>query len=149
MKQQTDVVRLHARRWFPSGARRGFTLLELMVVLVVVSILTALAISAYTFAVRKSRRSAAQGCLTESAQYMERFYTTNMRYDQDTGGSAVSLPGCSSDVTPYYTVSFSAGPAASSFTLRAVPKGSQVKDTTCGTMTINQVGVTTPSTGCW
>ena len=148
--KQTHAVRSHgARRWFPSGAHRGFTLLELMVVLVVVSILTALAISAYTFAVRKTRRGAAQGCLTESAQYMERFYTTNMRYDQDTGGTAVSLPGCSADVTKYYTVSFSAGPAQSSFTLQAVPKGSQTKDTTCGTMTINQVGVSTPASGCW
>lgn len=130
------------------GAQRGFTLLELMTVLVIVAILTTLAVSAYDFAMRKSRRGAAQGCLTESAQYMERFYTTNLRYDQDTSGTAVSLPTCTSDPSPYYAVSFVATPSASAFTIQAVPAGTQAVDT-CGTMTIDQNGTRTPTSGCW
>ena len=55
----------------------GFTLLELMIVVMIVAILAALAISGYDHATRKSRRAAAKGCLTEAAGALERYYTVN------------------------------------------------------------------------
>ena len=60
-----------------------------MIVVAIAGILMAIAVASYEFAVVKSRRSAAQGCLTEAAQYMERYYTTKLSYVD------AAIPGCS------------------------------------------------------
>jgi type IV pilus assembly protein PilE len=118
----------------------GFTLVELMIVVGIVAILAALAISGYGYAMVKSRRSAAEGCLQESAQFMERFYTTNLAYDKDTDDEDVPDPKCSQDVTPYYTVAFAAGePTSTTYILQAVPTDRQ-KDSRCGTLSIDNTG---------
>ena len=130
---------------------RGFTLLELMIVVVIVAILAAIANAAYGFAVVKSRRASAKGCVMEGSQYMERYYTTKLTY------AAAVLPGCSNDVTQYYAVTLGTThvPDATTYTVQAVPKGVQLTaDTKCGTLTINQTGTRTKSgTGtlaeCW
>jgi len=130
----------------------GFTLIELMITIAIVAILAVAAVASYNFAMVKARRGAAQGCLGEMAQYMERFHTSNLRYDQDADGNAVVLPTCSTDVTAFYTVGFPAAspPTTTTFTIEAVPQGSQASDEKqCGTMTVNQVGTRTPTTGCW
>jgi type IV pilus assembly protein PilE len=122
----------------------GFTLLELMITVGIVAILASLALAGYDFATRKTRRAAAQGCLTEASQALERHYTTTMTY------SGAAIPACSADVTPYYTVGFATGqPTATTYTLQAVPLAGQAKDS-CGTMTVNQLARKTPTTqGCW
>jgi type IV pilus assembly protein PilE len=136
----------------PSMRRRGagFTLLELVVVVTIVAILASLAIAGYEFAVRKTRRSAAQGCVAEAAQFMERFYTTNLNYAQDLAGIAVALPACSGDVAGAYVVGFAAGqPTATTFVIQAVPQGRQARDA-CGTMSMNQTGRRLPEgDDCW
>ena len=135
----------------PSTRRRGagFTLLELVVVVAIVAILASLAIAGYEFAIRKARRSAAQGCVAEGAQFMERFYTTNLNYAQDLGGNGVALPACSGDVAGAYLVGFAAGqPTATTFVIQAVPQGRQARDA-CGTMSMNQTGRRLPEADCW
>jgi len=125
---------------------KGFTLVELMVVVAVIALLAAIAYPTYQGQIQNTRRTSAEGCLVELAQYMERYYTTKMTY------ASATLPttsGCASELADYYTFSFDGTPNATSFTLQATPKGTQASDS-CGTLKINNLGTKTPSTaGCW
>jgi type IV pilus assembly protein PilE len=56
---------------------RGFTLVELMIVIVIGAILLSLAVPAYTSSIRKTRRADAKTGLLELAGREERFLTTN------------------------------------------------------------------------
>ncbi|MFD0727314.1 type IV pilin protein [Lysobacter brunescens] len=134
--------RSHASR----SARRvqGFTLVEMIIVVLIISVLAAIAYPAYQNHVVKTRREAAKGCLLEMQQFMERFYTTNLRYDQTMAGVAVALPQCQAgqDVTRHYQVAFDGAATRTAYRLRAVPQGRQATvDTYCGTMSINNQGV--------
>ena len=134
----------------------GVTLIEIMIVVCIVAILAMIAYPNYTSHLVRSKRTQAVSCLLEAAQYMERFYTTNLRYDQTTGGVAVSLPAtaCIKDMNGNYVVSISSV-AANTFVLQATPQGSQAsRETECGTLTLSQNGTKTISgTGkastCW
>ncbi|MFT4197455.1 MAG: type IV pilin protein [Pseudoxanthomonas sp.] len=129
----------------------GFTLIELMIVVAVIAILAAIAYASYSHYLIKTRRNAAAVCLQERAQYLERYYTTNMTY------LGVSDPAACDTVSDFYTLSYSVTPTATAYTIQAVPvSGSaQAKDTTCGTLTINQAGVRTANgstslaSECW
>ncbi len=123
-------------------AQRGVTLIELMVVIVIVSILAAVAIPSYEDSVRKSRRTEAQTALTSVLQQQERFFMNNMTYSTDlaavgftnlSSGSFVSENG-------FYNVAAStcAGtPIARCVLLTATPQLGQADD---GNMTLNSRG---------
>ena len=49
---------------------RGFTLIELMIVVAIIAILAAIAYPTYTNYITKTRRNAATACLSEYANYM-------------------------------------------------------------------------------
>ncbi len=141
------------------GAQGGFTLLELMIVVAIVAILAAIAINSYGNATRKSNRAAAQTCLLQRSQFLERFYANNMAYDQTPAGATPVLPACQGNVMTFYDNGtqgpspggYSAAPSATTYSLELRPKGSQLKDTVCGTsLTIDQTGLKSPTTaGCW
>lgn len=133
---------------YPGHSRRrvgGFTLIELMIVVLVVGVLMAIAYPSYQGHVIKTRRAAASACMVEAAQFMERFYTTNLRYNATPppANVAVALPAlqCGRDLATHYTIGLAAGTTATTYSIRAVPRGQQLsKDTKCGTLTINQIG---------
>lgn len=147
---------------FPStisaSNQRGFTLIELMIVVAIVAILAAIAYPSYTRYIIKTRRTAAEGCLSQYANYMERYYTTNLRYDKDpVSGTANPYPvlDCASaqQTGAYYTYA-TPTPAEATYSLTAVPKGPQTADTMCGTLSIEQTGNRGASgadgaAGCW
>jgi type IV pilus assembly protein PilE len=70
--------------------QQGFTLIELMIVVAVIAILSALVYPSYKEYVAKSRRAEAKTVLLSAQQWMERFYTENFRYDQNSAGTAVT-----------------------------------------------------------
>ncbi len=136
------MAALHARR----GG--GFTLIELMIVVAIIAILAAIALPAYTSYVTKTKRVAAEGCLSEHANYMERYYTTNLSY------KGAALPGldCASPQRTGANYQYSVASASTAaYSITATPTGAQLsRDTQCGTLSINQVGTRGPSTdGCW
>ena len=123
---------------------KGFTLIELMIVVMIVAILAAVAYPSYQNHVMKSRRVDATGNLLSLGQYLERYFTENGRYDQDRGGTAVSLPFTKSPkdgTATFYNLAFTAGePTATTYKLSATPVGAQAKDTDCGILTLDHTG---------
>jgi type IV pilus assembly protein PilE len=129
------TVKLHARL-------RGFTLIEVMIVVAVVAVLASIALPSYQEHVRKSRRVDAQAAMLELAQAMERAYTINNAYPD-------TLPaGVADRVANFYTLTLSAQ-TAQTYTLQAVPTAKQSADS-CSTLTLTHTGARTPGTaGCW
>lgn len=140
--------------------QRGITLVELMTVLLILGILATLMIPSFDDSVRKSRRADGQTVMLELAQWMERFYTENGRYDQDRAGNAVttvvpaallSSPKVSNDT--FYNLTLT-NLGRQTFTINAAPATAQVGDV-CGTLTLTQAGVKGVSGGtsdadtCW
>jgi type IV pilus assembly protein PilE len=138
---------------------RGFTLIELMIVIVIVGLLAAIAWPQYQGFVRKTRATDAQADLLELASFMERTYTVNNGYLTAPGGAVLlfgDLPFTDNrrgtGGTQYYQYRLG-GMSATTFTLRAIPKNDQIKFTGCGVegtvMQLRHTGVTLPSPGCW
>ncbi|KFN51124.1 hypothetical protein P873_04295 [Arenimonas composti TR7-09 = DSM 18010] len=116
---------------------RGFTLVEMMVVVLVISILSGIAFTSYQRNVIETRRRTATACLVELAQFMERYYTTNLTY---VGAAAPALQ-CRTDLSPFYTIAIAGTPTATAYSLTATPVGVQAsKDTRCGTLGMTQTG---------
>lgn len=135
----------------PRASQRGFTLIELMVVVLVLSILAGLAFASYQNSVVESRRRVAAGCLLEASQFMERFYTTNLTY----AGAALPALACRNDLAPFYTIEINGTPTATAFAVRAVPVGQQLArdGAKCGTLGLTQTGAKsatgTNGVACW
>jgi len=116
-----------------------------MVVVAVIAILAMIAYPSYAAYVVKTNRKAAEACLSEYANYMESYYTTNLRYDRDAASVANTLPAfdCASvaQTGSRYAYSFASAPTASTYAVSAVPIGAQLSaDTVCGTLTLDQKG---------
>lgn len=136
------------------SAQRGFTLLELMIAVAIVAILSTIAVASYDSFIVKSRRAAAATCLQERAQFMERYYSTFLTYNNAASPPVISQ--CDSEVAPFYQVAIQAGSLGTkAYVLQAVPQGGQAtSDAACGTLTLSAQGVrgvtgTKPAADCW
>ena len=132
--------------------RRGFTLIELMVVLAVAAILAAVAFPSYQSQVAKGRRADGKQALVELAQKLERFYTERGTFAGVSLGGGGLYPAVSSG--GYYSLAI-ISQTVDGFTLTATPRGNQAGDA-CAALGYNHLGdrsvgagATLPLAQCW
>ncbi|TDK68733.1 type IV pilin protein [Sapientia aquatica] len=161
-------MKLTSAKWYKATSakqQRGFTLIELMIVIVIIGVLAAIAIPAYNSSIQKSRRTDAKNGLLDLATREEKFYSQTNTYSSAMSDLYPGQTGSSLTVqtsgTAYYTLSVPTVTAASGasataayFQATAVPisGGAQANDA-CGTFTIDSNGVTSntgnTATNCW
>ena len=134
--------------------QKGFTLIELMVVVAIVGILVAVALPSYTDYVIRSKRADATGALMAATNAMERWRANNFSYAGATVGTAfaTNVPSDGS-ASAYYTLSIS-NLSASTYTITATAVNEQADALGAAeTLTINQNGNKTwtlsGTENCW
>ena len=139
------------REPMPKSRQRGFTLMELMIVIAIVAILVSVALPAYQDSVLRSNRVAAKGILMDVASRQEQFFINNKRYA--TTLAEIGLPASyyidsensinvpASDATYVITL---ARPTTATYTLTATPQNNQANDQ-CGIYTLTESNVRTPT----
>ncbi|MDY7561912.1 type IV pilin protein [Pseudomonas sp. 10B1] len=118
---------------------KGFTLIELMIVVAIIGILAAVAYPSYTEYVKRTHRSEIAALVSATAQSMERFYTRNGQYSDVVGPPAVALTLPAGN--GYYTLAATVRTAAA-FTLTATPiAGTMMAGDKCGNFVIDNTGL--------
>ena len=143
----------------------GFTLIEVMIVVVIVAVLLTIALPAYQNSVIKGNRAAGRGILLDVASRQEQYFINNKVYADTLAKLGYGVDGSdqfyldnqgekssASNAETVYIVSLSTVPAP--YAITASVRGLQVKDTRCGNFTVTAAGAKTNSGSgsyaeCW
>ena len=128
---------------------RGFTIVELMIILCIIAIIFMFAYPSYSGHTMKSRRAEGMGELIELADRMERYYSLNNTYNGSTLGPDAGHVYETTTEKGNYTLEITSA-TTTLFTITATPNGPQANDK-CGTLTLTSRGQKSASGGndCW
>lgn len=142
----------NSMRAIQQNRQRGFTLIEVMIVVAIVAILASVALPSYQESVRRSNRAQATATLLEASNWLQRNYTIANTYVlPTTPATTLATAGFGQspkDGTAKYTITFSVAPSATGYTLQAVPAATDK----CGTFTLDETGKRTSGgvlADCW
>ena len=140
----------------PVARYKGFTLIELMIVVAIIGIIAGIAYPSFGESVKKARRSDARGGLVELALSQSKLRGSCTTYGSTIGAANScansTVKGSSTSENGYYSFAIS-GATGNAFVLTASAKGAQLKDTDCLSMTVtvnasNPKGLKAPE-ACW
>lgn len=120
---------------------KGFTLIEIMIVIGIMGIIAAIAIPSYTNSVQNARRADCVAVLEETRQKMERYYARNFKYDGVVAGQdyPAKAPKTGDEIYCSIEVSHNAEGEPPSYTITATPEGLH-EDDKCGELKIEHTG---------
>jgi len=132
----------------PRSGSSGFTLIELMIVVAIVSLLAAIGYPNYTAYVERGKRAEGRGLLVEAANRLERYYSDCNRYPATLATTGANNCATNTVVVPattsennYYTLAISGVTGTMQvFTLTVTPAGVWT-DSNCGNLTLTNAGV--------
>lgn len=134
----------------------GFTLIELMIVVVIVGIIMAIALPAYQDSLTRGRREDGKAKMAEVAQKLERYYSEKLTFTTELTKLGYASDASVASDRGNYTITVAANASstiASSFKITATPVGVQAsKDTLCGKLYLTSDNVrSADGTGntCW
>jgi type IV pilus assembly protein PilE len=122
-----------------SRRARGFSLIELMTVLVIIGVLAAIAYPAYQDYVRRANRSTAQSFMMTIASRQEQYLLTNRSYAATAAALNLTAP---TETNGRYTFSITL-PTTTSYTITATAVGNQVVANKFGDLTLSSDGTKT------
>ena len=148
------------RRPLPARRQAGFTLMELMVVIVIIGLLAAVALPSYQSYVRKANRAAGKSKLLEIAAKQESYFADNKKYTNDLSklgylGNTVGVDRdykfvTSTSTSAVYVISAVSAAPNTSFTLTANAANTQSADSSCAQIQLDSTGNRSASTPeCW
>ena len=131
-----------------STAQAGFTLIELMIVVAIIGVISAIALPSYNSYMTKSRRADAKVALTKMADAQERWYLQNSTYTKevtDVGGATSPDGNYKLEIT-----TTAAADLLNGYVMKATAIADQTNDAKCAEFILSSTGAKTATNDvCW
>jgi type IV pilus assembly protein PilE len=135
----------------------GVTLMELLTVIVILGVISAIAVPSYRNYLVRTNRSDAKSALMQIQANQEKFYIQNNEYTDDLTTKSPNGLGMSElTANRYYRLEVKLDPDTQGYTATATPteEGGQDDDKQCGVFSINDAGArgvtgTSSNAFCW